>query len=93
MLGMEPTLKNVFRGTWVAQLADRLTSAQVMIAQCTSSSPASGSVLTARSLLQSLNRGVSVEFGRVSEALAVITAEALIPGYWHMCFTVCVLSP
>ncbi|KAF0872644.1 MYCD protein, partial [Crocuta crocuta] len=37
-------------GTWVAQLVKHLTSAQVMISQFLSSSPASGSVLTARSL-------------------------------------------
>ena len=37
-------------GAWVAQWVERLTSAQVMISPFTSSSPASGSVLTARSL-------------------------------------------
>ena len=35
---------------WVAQSVERLTSAQVMISQLMSSSPSSGSVLTARSL-------------------------------------------
>ena len=40
----------LFRGTWVAQSIKRLTSAQVMISQSVSSSPASGSVLTAQSL-------------------------------------------
>ena len=39
------------RSTWVAQSVERPTSAQVMICWLTSSSPASGSVLTARSLL------------------------------------------
>ena len=39
-----------FRGTWVAQLVKRPSSAQVMISQFVSSSPASGSVLTAQSL-------------------------------------------
>ena len=39
-----------YRGTWVAQLIKHLTSAQVMISQSVSSSPASGSVLTAQSL-------------------------------------------
>ena len=34
----------------MAQLVERLTSAQVMILQSVSSSPASGSVLTAQSL-------------------------------------------
>uniref|UniRef100_A0A8C8YG48 Rho family-interacting cell polarization regulator 2 n=1 Tax=Panthera leo TaxID=9689 RepID=A0A8C8YG48_PANLE len=38
------------RGAWVAQLVERPTSAQVMISQSVSSSPASGSVLTAQSL-------------------------------------------
>ena len=37
-------------GTWVAQLVERLTSAQVMISWFMSSSPALGSVLTAQSL-------------------------------------------
>ena len=41
---------NIFRGTWVAQSVGHLTSAQVMISQSVSSSPASGSVLTAQSL-------------------------------------------
>ena len=36
-------------GTWGAQSVERPTSAQVMIAQLMGSSPASGSVLTARS--------------------------------------------
>ena len=39
-----------YRGAWVAQSVKHLTSAQVMISQSTSLSPASGSVLTARSL-------------------------------------------
>ena len=38
------------RGTWVAQSVKRPTSAQVMISWSVSSSPASGSVLTAQSL-------------------------------------------
>ena len=37
-------------GTWVSQSAKRPTSAQVMISRFVSSSPASGSVLTAQSL-------------------------------------------
>ena len=41
---------NSYRGPWVAQLVKRPTSAQVMISQFVSSSPASGSVLTAQSL-------------------------------------------
>ena len=36
--------------TWVTQSVERLTSAQVMISRSVSSSPVSGSVLTARSL-------------------------------------------
>ena len=41
--------KNIkwYRGTWVAQSVKHRTSAQVMISQFVSSSPASGSVLTA----------------------------------------------
>ena len=37
-------------GAWVPQSVKRLTSAQVMISRFVGSSPASGSVLTARSL-------------------------------------------
>ena len=37
-------------GAWVAQSAERPTLAQVTISRSVSSSPASGSVLTARSL-------------------------------------------
>ena len=45
------SLKNKLkRGTWVAQSVKRLTLAQVVISQFVSSSPASGSVLTAQSL-------------------------------------------
>ena len=40
----------IIRGTWVAQLVEHLTLALVMISWFESSSPASGSVLTARSL-------------------------------------------
>ena len=43
-------LNHYFRGTWVAQLVKRPTSAQVMISWFVSSSPTSGSVLTAQSL-------------------------------------------
>ena len=43
-------LKNVMRGAWVAQSVKRPTSAQVMISQSVSSSPKSGSLLTAQSL-------------------------------------------
>ena len=38
------------RGAWVARSVKRPTSAQVMISRSVSSSPASGSVLTAQSL-------------------------------------------
>ena len=41
---------NFFGGAWVAQLVERLTSAQVMILQLLSLSPVSSSVLTALSL-------------------------------------------
>ena len=39
-----------FWGAWVAQSVERLASAQGMISRSVSSSPVSGSVLTARSL-------------------------------------------
>ena len=42
-------------GTWVAQWAEYLTSAQVTISQFVSSSPALGSVLTAQSLEPALD--------------------------------------
>ena len=44
-----------FWGAWVAQLVERPTSAQVMISRFVSSSPASGSVLTAQSLEPALD--------------------------------------
>ena len=44
------TSKLYSRGPWVAQSVKGLTSAQVVISQSVSSSPASGSVRTARSL-------------------------------------------
>ena len=43
-------LKKKSRDTWVAQSVKRLTSAQVVISWFVSSSPMSGSVLTAQSL-------------------------------------------
>ena len=43
-------LKKGTRGAWVAQSVERPPSAQVMISRFVSSSPASGSVLTAQSL-------------------------------------------
>ena len=42
-------------GIWVAQSVEHLTSAQVMISQFVSSSPVSGSVLTAQSLEPALD--------------------------------------
>ena len=44
--------KNIIksRGTWVAQLVERLTSSHVTISEFVSSSPALGSVLIAQSL-------------------------------------------
>ena len=44
-----------FRGAWVAQSVERPTLAQVMFSQSVSSSPASGSVLTAQSLKPALD--------------------------------------
>ena len=50
------TLKEILkRGAWVAQLVERLTWAQVMISRSVSSSPGSGSVLTAQSLEPALD--------------------------------------
>ena len=43
-------IRILLRGTWVAQLVERLTSAQVMISPLISLSPTSGSVLTPQSL-------------------------------------------
>ena len=43
------------RGVWVAQSVKRPTSAQVMISQSVSSSPVSGSVLTAQNLEPALD--------------------------------------
>ena len=43
-------VKDYPRGAWEAQLVERPTLAQVMISQFVGSSPASGSVQTARSL-------------------------------------------
>ena len=48
------------RGAWVAQLVERPASAQVMISRFVSSSPVSGSVLTARSLEPGARFGFSV---------------------------------
>ena len=47
-------------GAWAAQSVKRPTSAQVMISRFVISSPASGSVLTAWSLLQILSPPLSV---------------------------------
>ena len=57
-----------FWGAWVVQLVERLTSAQVMISRSVSSSPASGSVLTAQSLKPTLD----------SVALSLSTPSQLI---------------
>ena len=51
-LALSVSLSKINRGTWVAQSVGHPTSAQVMILQSMSSSPTSGSVLTAQSLLQ-----------------------------------------
>ena len=48
------------RGTWVAQLVKHLTSAQVMISRFLGSSPMSGSLLSAQSLLRILCLPLSV---------------------------------
>ena len=48
-------LKSSYEGRWMAQLVERMTSAQVMISWFVSSSPASGSVLTAQSLEPALD--------------------------------------
>ena len=46
---------NPNRGPWVARLVKHPTSAQVMLLQLVSSSPVSGSVLTAQSLEPALD--------------------------------------
>ena len=46
---------DTFRGAWVARSVKRLTLAQVTISRSVSSSPASGSVLTAQSLEPALD--------------------------------------
>ena len=51
---MLPKVKRIYKSrgaAWVAQLVEHLTSAQIMISQFVSSSPASGSVLRAWSPL------------------------------------------
>ena len=50
VLSEEPAFEETWRDTWVAQWVKCLTSAQVMISQFVSSSPVSGSVLTAQGL-------------------------------------------
>ena len=44
------TITDVFRGAWVAQSVEHLTSAEVMTSRFMSSSPTSGSMLTTQSL-------------------------------------------
>ena len=51
-----------YRGAWVAQSVKQLTSAQVTISRSMSSSPASGSVLTAQSL-EPVSDSVSLSLG------------------------------
>ena len=56
--------KVVSWGAWVAQSVKRLTSAQVMISRSVSSSPATGSVLTAQNVepaLDSVSPSVSLK--------------------------------
>ena len=68
---MEPTLKNNNkRGTWVAQSVKHPTLAQVMISRFVSSSPRSGSMLTAQSLDPALDS--------VSPSLSVLPPHSLI---------------
>ena len=61
------------RGAWVVQLVERPTSAQVMISRFVSSSPASGSVLTAQSLEP------------VSDSLSPSLSLPLPRSYTHTC--------
>ena len=49
-MGQKPFKRSNSRGAWVAQSVGHPTSAQVTISRSMSSSPASGSVLTAQSL-------------------------------------------
>ena len=50
ILHQKLSLRNSLQGAWVAQLVEHLTLSQVMISRFMGSNPASGSVLTARSL-------------------------------------------
>ena len=56
--------EGILQGAWVAQLVKRLTLAQVMISLFVSSSPASGSMLTAQGLLHILCLPLSLPLAR-----------------------------
>ena len=68
------------RGTWVAWLVKRQTSAQVMIPQFVSSSPASGSGLTAQSL-ESVSNSVSPSLSAPHPAYAFYLSLSLSQTY------------
>ena len=65
------------RGAWGAQSVKRLTSAQVMISWFVSSSPASGSVLTAQSL-ESASDSVSPSFSAPSLLMLLLSLSRLL---------------
>ena len=64
-------VKKRFRGTWVAQSVEHPTSAHGMISRSVGSSPASGSVLTAWSLLPILCLPLSLPLPQCSVSLCL----------------------
>ena len=69
--------KNAFWGTWVAQLVKHLTSAQAMISRFVSSSPASGSVLTAQSLEPALVLCVSLSLSALPPLMLCLSLSKI----------------
>ena len=66
------------QGTWGAQSAGRPTSAQVMISRSVSSSPASGSGLTARNL-EPASDSVSPSLSAPPQLAACLSLSLLLP--------------
>ena len=69
------------RGAWVAQLVKCPTSAQVMISPFVSSSPASGSVLTAQSL-EPASDSVSPSLSALPRSCFLSLSKINIRGAW-----------
>ena len=74
--------EELLRGAWVAQLVECLTSAQVMISQSVSSSPVSGSVLTAQSLEPASN---SVSSSLSAPPLLVLSLQKKKKSFYSTC--------